>query len=105
VTLRVEIERGAEDDLAAALEWHEQRRPGLALVLMAEFHRVVEYLLERPNLGKQVDDLNLPVSVRRHPLRRFNYSLVYFVDGSVLRIVALWHHSRRPDFWRGRIPG
>jgi hypothetical protein len=36
------------------------------------------------------------------PLRRFPFGLVYRVDGSRLRIVALAHRRQRPRYWASR---
>jgi len=30
------------------------------------------------------------------------YSIVYYVRGEELRVIALAHHRRRPSYWSGR---
>jgi len=39
---------------------------------------------------------------RLFPIGRYPFSILYRVDGSVVRISAIAHHSRRPGYWRGR---
>lgn len=44
-------------------------------------------------------------TVRRCLLTRFPYRLVYRVEGEKIVIYAVAHQSRRPGYWRTRIPG
>ena len=36
------------------------------------------------------------------PIGRYPFSLLYRVDGGVVRISAIAHHGRRPGYWRKR---
>jgi toxin ParE1/3/4 len=40
--------------------------------------------------------------IRRKPLRRFPYSLLYTIRGQEVRILAVMHQRRRPFYWWGR---
>jgi len=35
-------------------------------------------------------------------MKHFPYSLVYIVSKDEIRILAVAHQSRRPDYWAGR---
>ena len=39
---------------------------------------------------------------RLFPIGRYSYSMLYRVEGGVVRISAIAHHSRRPGYWQGR---
>ena len=41
-------------------------------------------------------------NTRMLPLHKFPYSLIYRLQGDVVRIIAVAHHSRRPGYWVGR---
>ncbi len=41
--------------------------------------------------------------VRRYLLPRFPFSLIYRVRPDHLRILAVKHHSRQPDYWKRRL--
>ncbi len=87
----------AEEEFRAAASYYEDRIAGLGEELILEIERTCGLLEEYPDLGPRLD----PV-LRRHVLRRFPFALIYRVDGSVLRIIALAHESRRPGYWRPR---
>lgn len=41
------------------------------------------------------------IQAARH-LRRFPYSVIYYIRAEELRVVALAHHRRKPGYWSGR---
>ena len=69
----------------------------LGLAFIAEFERTVSLLCEHPNIGTV-----WRAARRRFPLRRFPYSVIYYIHGDELRVIAIAHHRRRPTYWRAR---
>lgn len=69
----------------------------LGHAFIAEFERSAVLLAEQPHLGAPWRE-----AVRRLPLRRFPYSIVYYISQADVRILAVAHQSRKPGFWRGR---
>jgi plasmid stabilization system protein ParE len=41
--------------------------------------------------------------VRHKLLRRFPYSILYAVESDRIRVLAVGHQRRRPDYWRHRL--
>lgn len=74
------------------------RSPGLGADLTDEVEQALDHASAFPEAcplaGKRV---------RRKPLLRFPYSLVYAVYPDRIRIVAFAHQKRRPFFWRKRL--
>ncbi len=68
---------------------------GLAFIL--EYERALALLCAHPHLGAPWRS-----NRRRFPLRKFPYSIIYYVHGEELRVVALAHHRRKPTYWAGR---
>ena len=64
---------------------------------VSEFERAVGMLREYPKLGAHWGG-----KLRRLPVRRFPYSIVYALSGDTLRVLALAHQRREPGYWRGR---
>ena len=86
-------------DLKAAVAYYvASASDDLAEALVDEFERAVDLLLKSPHLGSRFRG-----AVRRCPLRRFPYSVIYQCTAAELRVVALAHQRRGPDFWRSRI--
>jgi toxin ParE1/3/4 len=88
---------------AAAAEFEAAVREGLkygwavSRRLRNETLRVALLLCDTPNIGAP-DAANH----RRFPLRGFPFSLVYRIDGELLRIVAFAHIRKRPGYWSRR---
>jgi toxin ParE1/3/4 len=68
---------------------------GLAFIL--EYERALSLLCASPHLGTTWRN-----GRRRFSLRKFPYSIIYTIRGDELRVIALAHHRRRPDYWGGR---
>ena len=94
----------AEEEFRAAASYYESRMTGLGEEFIAEVERTCTLLEEYPDLGPRLDPVQprLDPVHRRHALRRFPFSLIYRVDSTELRIVAVAHESRRPSYWRPR---
>jgi toxin ParE1/3/4 len=69
----------------------------LGLAFVAEFERTLAFLCNHPEMGVEWRN-----SRRRFPLRRFPFSVVYYVRSDELRVIAVAHHKRRPGYWGGR---
>jgi plasmid stabilization system protein ParE len=91
------VEPEAEQDLEEIQSWYEGQRPGLA----ASFHLSLEEALHRitrfPFLGTEVHP-----EVRRTRIRRYPYSVFYYVEQTVVHVIAIYHDRRDPDLWRER---
>ena len=68
---------------------------GLAFIL--EYERALALLCTHPHLGAAWRN-----NRRRFPLRKFPYSIIYYVRDEELRVIALAHHRRKPTYWTGR---
>ena len=88
----------AEEDVAAAYHWYEERSPGLG----AEFLRAVDAGLasiERNPEGNQ----ELYKHARRALLRRFPYGLFYVSSPELIEVIGCIHTRRHPRRWRSRL--
>lgn len=88
----------AEQELIDATAYYEKQKPGLGLEFLGEVEDSVNFLVLYPEAGSKVG-----VSVRRVILPKFSYSLLYRVlEGDLIRILAVAHHKRRPQYWVDR---
>lgn len=96
--MKVSVAPLAEQELIeGALFYARQANAELGHAFISEFERSVEFLREHPRLGAAWRG-----ATRRLPLRRFPYSIVYQVQDSEVRILALAHQRREPGFRKGR---
>jgi len=95
---RVEYHQGAISDVKIAVAWYQKRSPKVASDFIDELHRASETLREAPErwpIGKN--------DTRRFLLWRFPFSIIYSVQGSAIKIWAVAHGSRLPEYWSGRL--
>jgi toxin ParE1/3/4 len=88
----------AQEDLDQAIEWYEKQRAGLGTQLLAAVREVIERLQWRPE--------SYPITLRgtrRALTRRFPYHVIYRVEAERIVIVAVFHSSRDPQGWHGRV--
>lgn len=90
--------RLAERELVEAVEYYESERRGLGEEFLGAIERAIVVLDRYPRAAPRVGR-----EVRRFVLPRFPYSLIYrqLATGQ-LRILAVAHHKRPPQYWTGR---
>ena len=85
-------------ELAEAIAYYNAERQGLGSEFREEVQRVLGLLTRFPELGQPVRG-----SVRRVMLSRFPYHIYYrCLTSDTLRILAVAHNRRRPEYWVGR---
>ncbi|HMD84471.1 MAG TPA: type II toxin-antitoxin system RelE/ParE family toxin [Terriglobia bacterium] len=96
----VRYHHAAEDELLTEIGYLEVRVSGLGRRFYAEVRKVENFLALFPKSAREV----IP-GIRKHPLRKFPFSLVYSIEKDCLLILAVAHHRRRPGYWIGRVSG
>jgi len=88
----------AEQELIDAAAYYEEQSLGLGLEYLGEVEHAVNFLTRYPEAGSKVRG-----SVRRLTLPKFPYSLLYrMLEDDQIRILAVAHHKRRPQYWLNR---
>jgi plasmid stabilization system protein ParE len=96
-TLRILPE--AEEELAEAAAWYEEKRTGLGVELIAVVDRAFEEIADAPlACGLWRDDR----PYRRKVLSHFPYAIFFRVEGETVLVMAVAHAKRRPGYWAGR---
>lgn len=97
------VEREAEEELAAAVDWYEDQEPGLGAALVANVDEAVARLLRDEPIGLNVPGVAANLPVRRTLLDGFPYAVVFLDYEDRLHVLAFAHHKRRPGYWRHRL--
>jgi plasmid stabilization system protein ParE len=87
----------AEAELVDAAEYYEERLPGLGAEFLDAVDAAVNVVLSDPLRAALCSQ-----GIRRHLLKRFPYALYYRVGAEEIRVLAVKHHSRHPDYWKHR---
>ena len=88
----------ARRELEEAIDYYNAESPGLGSEFREEVQRVLALLSRFPRLGQSVRG-----NVRRMMLSHFPYHIYYrLLESDNLRILAVAHNHRRPEYWGGR---
>jgi len=90
----------AEAEMIEAARYYEERSSGLGLSFLDAVEAAVSEILEYPKACPLLGD-----HVRRKLLSRFPYGVIFAVEEDRIRVVAIAHLKRRPEYWRYRFPG
>lgn len=88
----------AREELRHAVRFYERESPGLGREFAVEARTVIDHLLDHPLSGTPTE-----ADTRRKLLLHFPYSVIYLVEPTRLRIIALMHQRREPGYWLTRI--
>ena len=102
MTRTILIEAEASAELDAAVVWYEQQRPGLGVEFLGAVDAALRYISEWPHVGTPVPRVPPDLPVRRVPVRRFPYHVVYLETSDATRILAFAHDRRLPGYWYSR---
>jgi plasmid stabilization system protein ParE len=96
---RIVVRDDAAQELAAARDFYDANRPGYGSLFADAVDHAFGLLVEYPLIGSEVRP-----RVRRLALHGWPYAIIYFVRDDAVVIIAIAHTSRRPNYWRTRLP-
>jgi plasmid stabilization system protein ParE len=96
--MRLEFHPEAELEFIEAAVHYERQVRGLGWRFEVEIRRATDLLLGQPQIGLSVEQ-----DLRKFILNRFPFTLYYSLAADALRIEAVAHQSRRPDYWKSRV--
>ena len=93
----IRYHEAADRELLEAVAYFESQVAGLGARLLREVVRAEGTLARLPESGREIRP-----GIRKWSVRRFPYSLMYSIEGSVIVVLAVAHQSRRPEYWVSR---
>ncbi len=87
------LRRAAQLDLEDAVLWYEDKQPGLGDRFLTSVREATERICERPELYVEVDPM-----IRRAPIRRFPYWVIYTSDGATVTVLAVVDSRQDPEY-------
>jgi toxin ParE1/3/4 len=86
-----------EAEFAGHVDFYWERAPGLPAEYAAAVEEALTFIRTRPGAGAPVRGM-----LRSWRVRRFPYNIIYREEPERIYVLALAHHRRRPEYWRGR---
>jgi plasmid stabilization system protein ParE len=84
--------------MTEAALFYEAAHATLGDDFLDDIRYAVNSIRERPKLGAEIAH-----GFRRMLVRRFPFSIIYFIEPGQIVVVAVAHQSRSPDYWKVRI--
>ena len=98
MTRRVKVLRGAERDIATAMDWYRALSPNLPEDFLAEVDRAIGLARVRPlAFAKRHGEFRTVL------LRRFPYAMYDRLLGTTVRVAAVLHQGRAPERLQQRL--
>lgn len=88
----------ASEELEASVAFYNSLRKGLGTAFLAEFENTKRRIEALPLAARSLCN-----NLRRRPIHRFPYFVMYRVSDDEITIIAIAHRRRRPGFWAGRM--
>ncbi len=96
--MRLTFHAEADTEVTEAARFYELQAESLGFSFLEELglalKRIEGHPKSAPLVGKEV---------RRALLRRFPFSLLYVIEPDRIRILAVAHQKRRPNYWLSRL--
>ena len=98
MSLALVYKREARSDIAEIHDYYESQRVGLGDEFLEELTAVKDRVFRQPKANRPIWG-----EIRRGLFSRFPYGFFYRVTPSRIEVIAVYHHSRDPAGWQGRV--
>jgi len=88
----------AEMEVDEAVSWYQEQSERGSLAFLDELDRAIWIVRSHPLIAAEIES-----GIRGFCFRRFPYSLIYGIDDDALVVIAVAHHSRKPQYWIDRV--
>lgn len=103
MTKPLRLDREAEEELAEAVSWYQERAPVLARRFVLAIRRAFERIAEHPAAWPPARHVPPALGARACWLRRFPYAVVYLELDDMVRVLSIMHGKRAPAYWQSRV--
>jgi hypothetical protein len=88
----------AQSEFLTAVKYYEDCQRGLG----RRFRDLVEYATKKISKAPFIYR-TLRAPFRRYLLPKFPYSIIYSIEPDHIRIIAVAHNKRKPEYWSKRV--
>ena len=90
------------ETLAEAREvalWYGERESGVGTDFLSEYRTILEAIEQNPERYPFAEMTSVRFGVRNARMSRFPYALNYEIRADHVRVLAVSHAARRPNYW------
>jgi toxin ParE1/3/4 len=103
MTLRLRFHDEALTEIRNAAGWYDRQRRGLGDEFLDALYARLEDLISDPSsVVGRIQGAPPELPVRRILLRRFPYAVVFVEADDEIRVIAVMHGKRKPEYWLRR---
>jgi plasmid stabilization system protein ParE len=95
---RITFHQDARAELLESAHYYEERNQGLGQSFIDDVEAAIDEIQQNPHACALVSS-----ELRRKIIRRFPFGLLYVEESDRIRIIAVAHFKRRPEYWRDRL--
>jgi plasmid stabilization system protein ParE len=96
--MRLEFFEDAVAEVEEDRAWYRDRSESAEAGFLRELDHAIQQVTDSPSQWPRY-----LAGTSRYVFPTYPYSLVYFVEDDVIRVVAVAHDKRRPGYWRKRL--
>lgn len=104
MSLAFDFHPEARSEFISDVDWYDARDYGVGERFEEAVRAAIGTALDSPESWPSWLGWNRQPIVRSKSVNGFPYRVVYFIADEHLTVVAVAHSSRRPGYWRGRLP-
>jgi len=96
--MHVKFLEPAARELADAIDYYNCELPGLGQIFLEEVQHIIDLIQKYPLAWSPISR-----NTRKAILKKFPYGVIYYIESSIVYIIAIAHHHRVPRYWIDRI--
>lgn len=100
--MKLRIVSEAEAEMRGAAAWYEKQCEGLGAEFLVAVDSAIQRIARSPEMAPPLETLPDQRAIRRVVLDRFPFMIVYEACTSEIRILAIAHTHRKPNYWKDR---
>jgi plasmid stabilization system protein ParE len=98
MSLPVVLTPEAQADYDEAYDWYESRQPGQGDIFAAKVQDVLDRIAANPRMHAKVFQ-----EVRKATVTKRPYIVLYIPEATRVTVISVFHTSRDPSVWQGRV--
>ena len=93
-----DIHPSASDELDNAVRHYEKIQEGLGIEFLEEVYATIQRILRFPEAWVKISKY-----CRRCLTHRFPFGVIYQIEESKIRVIAVMQLNRKPGYWKNRV--